>query len=128
VPILRHKSRTDPKTGLYNFEHAQKLIDEALAAARRSGRPVSVLMADLDHLRQINNRHGHLAGDELISAVGGVIADAVSDRGAGARFGGEEFCVVLPDMPIEAAAEVAEGIRDAVAHLRLPSIADGSPS
>jgi diguanylate cyclase (GGDEF)-like protein/putative nucleotidyltransferase with HDIG domain len=128
VPILRHKSRTDPKTGLYNFEHAQKLIEEALAAARRSGRPVSVLMADLDHLRQINNRYGHLAGDELIGAVGSVIAEAVAGRGAGARFGGEEFCVVLPELPIEAAAEVAEEIRAAVALLRLPSIADGTPS
>ena len=128
VPILRHKSRTDPKTGLYNFEHAQKLIEEALASARRSGRPVSILMADLDHLREINNRHGHLAGDELISAVADVIATACEGRGAGARFGGEEFCVVLPDLPIEAAAGVAEEIRAAVQCLRLPSIADGTPT
>ena len=128
VPILRHKSRTDPKTGLFNFEHAQKLIDDALANGRRSGRPVSILMLDLDHLRQINNRFGHLAGDDLINAVGGVLARACAGRGSAARFGGEEFCAVLPDVPMEAATEIAEQIRRDVERLRLPSISDGTPT
>src|SRR5262249_35089887 len=63
VPMLRHKSRLDPKTGLYNFEHLGLMLRRSLHDADRTGGHVGVLMIDLDHLRAVNNRWGHLAGD-----------------------------------------------------------------
>ena len=73
VPLLTHKSRTDPKTGLYNSEYFGHVLDDALAAAKRGHEALSIVMIDLDQLRQVNNRHGHLAGDRLISAVAAVV-------------------------------------------------------
>ncbi len=61
VPLLEHKSRTDPKTGLYNSEYFGNEVEDALEAASRSGSRLSIVMIDLDQLRVINNRHGHLA-------------------------------------------------------------------
>ena len=104
VPLLEHKSRTDPKTGLYNSAY---LGGRARGRARRGqalrAAGLSVVMIDLDQLRLVNNRHGHLAGDEVIQAV----ADAVAEgRGAhdgiAARFGGDELCVLLPKQPARA--------------------------
>src|SRR5215210_3743520 len=96
VPLLEHKSRTDPKTGLYNSEYLGGQIEDALAAARRNDGHVSVVMIDLDQLRLINNRHGHLAGDQLIRSVAEVVSEGAAEGGGiAARFGGDELCVLL---------------------------------
>jgi diguanylate cyclase (GGDEF)-like protein/putative nucleotidyltransferase with HDIG domain len=121
VPLLEHKSRTDPKTGLYNSEHLNKLIGTALAAARRDGHDLSVLMIDLDHLRVVNNTQGHLAGDRLIRGVADVLRDLTGEHGAAARFGGEEFCLMLPRASVTSAVEVAETARGRVATMKLRS-------
>jgi len=111
VPMLQHKSRLDPKTGLYNFEHLGLMLDRALEEARREAGHVSVLMLDLDHLRAVNNRWGHLAGDRLITGLADIIAAEVRPSDIAARFGGEEFCVVLPGTATTRAMAVAEAIR-----------------
>ncbi len=69
IPMLTHKARTDSKTGLFNFEHFTSEFDAALAVAEKDDSSLAVVMFDLDHLRQVNNRLGHLAGDRLIRAV-----------------------------------------------------------
>lgn len=115
IPVLRHASRTDAKTGLFNYSHVRHLMSVAVASAQRSRRPASVIMVDLDHLRAVNNRHGHLVGDELIAAVAGVLTELTEGRGSAGRFGGEEFCAVLPGLDSGATREIAEEIRRRVA-------------
>jgi diguanylate cyclase (GGDEF)-like protein len=111
VPALRHKSRTDPKTGLFNSERLRELMDDALASAFKRRRPVAVVMLDLDHLRQANNRFGHLAGDRLICDVADILAEEVGSSGVAARFGGEEFCLLLPGMDLIEAEQLSDRIR-----------------
>ncbi|MEA2125242.1 MAG: hypothetical protein QOI80_2024 [Solirubrobacteraceae bacterium] len=125
LPMLRHASRTDGKTGLFNYTHVRHLMAVAIDAAERSGRPASVLMVDLDHLRAVNNRHGHLVGDQLIASVAQTILACTHGRGSAGRFGGEEFCAVLPDLDAAAAREIAEEIRARVADGHLTG--DGLP-
>jgi diguanylate cyclase (GGDEF)-like protein len=111
VPMLRHKSRLDPKTGLYNFEHFGHMLARSLTEAEREASHVGVLMIDLDHLRAVNNRWGHLAGDRLIRGLADVIGAELQPSDVAARFGGEEFCVVLPGAAAQRSLAVAEAIR-----------------
>ena len=111
VPMLRHKSRLDPKTGLYNFEHLDHMLERTIQDAARGSGHVGVLMIDLDHLRAVNNRWGHLAGDRLIKGVAEVIEAEIEPSDVAARFGGEEFCVVLPGAATHRSLAVAEAIR-----------------
>lgn len=121
VPLLQHKSRTDPKTGLYNSEYLEKEVEDAVAGATRSGSRLSVVMIDLDQLRLINNRHGHPAGDKVIRAVAEVVsASASGNGGVAARFGGDELCVLLPDAPLERAREAADQLRSRIEEIEVP--------
>ena len=117
VPALRHKSRTDPKTGLFNFEHLRETLDESLRLATRRDDSVALVMIDLDHLRAINNRFGHLAGDQAILRVAEGLARAAHERGVAARFGGEEFCLLLPDWTAAQAEALVDGVRAEVRDL-----------
>ena len=121
VPLLEHKSRTDPKTGLYNSEYLEKELEDALAGAGRAGSRLSVVMIDLDQLRLINNRHGHLAGDQVIRAVAEVVSTgAAGNGGLAARFGGDELCVLLPETSLDRAREVADQLRSRIEDIELP--------
>jgi diguanylate cyclase (GGDEF)-like protein len=126
VPLLKHKSRTDPKTGLYNSEHFEAELAGALKAAKRDAKDLSVGMFDLDHLRAVNNRFGHLAGDELIRGIADLLVEYAPDDAVAARFGGEEFCLILPGMAPPAARELAERIRAATQLMTVRSADGGS--
>jgi diguanylate cyclase (GGDEF)-like protein/putative nucleotidyltransferase with HDIG domain len=115
VPRLEEQARIDPKTGLFNARHFSAALAEELARAQRFGRPVSLIMADLDLLREINNTYGHLVGDAVLSGVADVFREELRDYDVPARFGGEEFALLLPETNHEKALEVAERIRIAVA-------------
>jgi diguanylate cyclase (GGDEF)-like protein/putative nucleotidyltransferase with HDIG domain len=120
VPVLRHKSRTDPKTGLFNSEYFNNSLDDALRTARQNGRPLTVVMIDLDQLRQANNRYGHLVGDRLILAVAEAVLEVASEaEGIAARFGGDELCLLLPEMPLREGREVAERMRAGIEAIEL---------
>jgi diguanylate cyclase (GGDEF)-like protein len=126
VPLLEHKSRTDPKTGLYNSEYLGKELEDALAHVASSGSRLSVVMIDLDQLRLINNRHGHLAGDQVIRAVAEVVAATASaNDGLAARFGGDELCISLPDTSLERAREVADDLRSRIDEIQVPVDGNG---
>jgi diguanylate cyclase (GGDEF)-like protein/putative nucleotidyltransferase with HDIG domain len=114
VPLLEHKSRTDPKTGLYNSEYLANELADGLATARRNEEPFAVVMIDLDQLRAVNNRHGHLVGDELIRSVASVVTRVTGTAGIPARFGGDEMCIALPRTGLDAARALAEEVRRAV--------------
>jgi diguanylate cyclase (GGDEF)-like protein len=112
---LRQRAETDDKTGLLRFESWRPL---ALAEQRRcqnKQRPWSLAFADLDHFKAFNDRWGHLAGDDALASVAGLLRSHLRSRDLVARFGGEEFCVLLPDTGAEEAAAVAERLRCAVA-------------
>jgi diguanylate cyclase (GGDEF)-like protein/putative nucleotidyltransferase with HDIG domain len=115
VPRLQEEARVDPKTGLYNARHFGRVFGDELARSIRYGHPLSVLMVDLDLLREINNSYGHLAGDAVICAVADVFRSELRHYDVAARFGGEEFSILLPETPVEKALEIAERIRHAVA-------------
>ena len=112
VPALEEEARVDPKTGLFNARHFAAELREELARAERFDRPMSVIMADLDLLRDINNAYGHLAGDAVLRGDRATsFRGELRDYDVPARFGGEEFAILLPETTPEQALEIAERIR-----------------
>src|SRR5215217_3077545 len=115
VPALQEEARVDPKTGLFNARHFATELREELARAQRFRRPMAVIMADLDLLRDINNSYGHLAGDAVLKGIADIFRTELRPYDVAARFGGEEFAILLPETTPETALEIAERIRRAVA-------------
>ena len=115
VPALEQEARVDPKTGLYNARHFASAMDEELDRATRLERPLSLLMADLDLLREVNNSYGHLAGDAVLQGIAAIFGRELRHYDVPARFGGEEFSILLPETTRETALEIAERLRRAVA-------------
>jgi diguanylate cyclase (GGDEF)-like protein len=115
VPALQAEARVDPKTGLFNARHFAAALRDELGRAIRFERPMALLMADLDLLRDINNTYGHLAGDAVLAGVAKVFREQLREYDVPARFGGEEFSILLPETTPDKAAEIAERIRRAVA-------------
>jgi diguanylate cyclase (GGDEF)-like protein/putative nucleotidyltransferase with HDIG domain len=115
IPQLQAEARVDPKTGLYNARHFAVVMQEELGRAQRFQRPMSLIMADLDLLRDINNTYGHLAGDAVLRGISEVFRQQLRHYDVPARFGGEEFSILLPETPPDQAFEIADRIRRAVA-------------
>src|SRR4051794_23414373 len=118
VPKLQAEARVDAKTGLYNARHFATAMQEELGRAQRFQRPLSLIMADLDLLRDINNTYGHLAGDAVLRGIADVFREQLRHYDVPARFGGEEFSILLPETPPDQALEIAERIRRACAAKR----------
>jgi len=114
LPKLKHEAQTDSKTGLLNIRYFNRLMADALTHAKQTDRPFSVIMADLDFLRRINNNYGHLAGDMVLIGVSRILQRSVRHADAVGRFGGEEFAILLPDIDPEEAYIIAERIRVAI--------------
>src|SRR4029453_19115979 len=115
VPQLQEEARVDPKTGLFNARHFAAALNDELLRAERFDRPPSLVMAGLDLLRDINNTYGHLAGDAVLQGIAEVFRAQLRQYDVPARFGGEEFAILLPETPPDEAFEIAEGVRCAVA-------------
>lgn len=107
-------SLVDPLTGLWNFRKLDLDLHSHLTKARRYGHPVSFLMIDIDNFKNFNDEHGHIAGDTVLKCIAAVISDAVRDADEVYRYGGEEFCVLMPETPKDGAVQVAERIRESV--------------
>ncbi len=118
IPQLQAEARVDPKTGLYNARHFAAVMQEELTRARRFQRPMALIMADLDLLRDINNTYGHLAGDAVLRGISEIFRQQLRHYDVPARFGGEEFSILLPETPPQQAFEIADRIRRAVAARR----------
>lgn len=115
-------STVDPLTGLFNRTFFFAAVDREIARSARSGRGFCLLMMDLDELKTINDRHGHFVGDRVIGGVGEVIRDGVRRIDIAARYGGDEFVVLLPETDPTGAYVLAEKIRIGVAELVLPGM------
>jgi diguanylate cyclase (GGDEF)-like protein len=112
VPHLQAEARIDAKTGLLTPRALQERLEDELSGG--PGRCGALLMADLDLLREVNNTHGHLAGDAVLRTVGETFLTTLRAGDVAGRFGGEEFCVLLPGAGREEAVDVAERLRQAV--------------
>jgi diguanylate cyclase (GGDEF)-like protein len=115
LPSMELAARLDPKTDLFNARYFATALEAEIERARRFGRPLSILLADLDLLRNVNNTYGHLAGDAVLRGVAAVLRSQLRPFDIPCRFGGEEFAVVLPEAGHEDALAIAERIRGAVA-------------
>jgi diguanylate cyclase (GGDEF)-like protein len=112
---LQKLSITDALTGLNNRRHLTETLAMEVARGRRLGDRFAVLMIDIDHFKEYNDRYGHLAGDALLSRLAGIFRSAIRDIDYAARYGGEEFLLLLHGAAPEDAARVAERIRMVVA-------------
>ncbi|HEY3505158.1 MAG TPA: GGDEF domain-containing protein [Actinocatenispora sp.] len=124
VDQLTDEARTDAKTGLAVAGWWHQRATAELERARVRGDTYAVLVADLDHFKQINDAYGHLVGDEALRAVATAVATGVRGKDLAGRFGGEEFVLALPDTDPDRAVLVAERLRERVAELRVPSRRD----
>lgn len=109
---------TDGLTGLYNHRFIFERLEEEIAKVARYGRPLSIIMLDIDNFKQVNDTFGHRAGDEVILSVAHAIMASLRKTDVAGRYGGEEFLVLLPETDLKAAHIVAEKIRNTVALLQ----------
>jgi diguanylate cyclase (GGDEF)-like protein/putative nucleotidyltransferase with HDIG domain len=120
VPRLEAEARLDPKTGLYNARHLEAALHDEIERAERFQRPFSVLVADLDLLRDVNNSYGHLAGDAVLKSIADIFKETLRTYDVPTRFGGEDFAILLPETAAEDALRIAERVRSAVAATLFP--------
>lgn len=121
---LERLATTDRLTGLWNRARFDEFLAKEVKRCQRYGRPLSLLMIDLDHFKRVNDTHGHRKGDEVLAAVGELLLDSSRNSDLPARYGGEEMALVLPETPLDGAVLVAERLRKAVSSLEFHD-ADG---
>ena len=119
---MEHRARTDFLTGLPNHGAFQATLESELGRAQRHNHPLSLLIIDLDFLKDVNDRFGHPTGDMVIKAVGETIIKGCREFDVASRYGGEEFTVILPETPIEDASRVADRIREMIASQVFPGL------
>lgn len=117
---------TDPLTGCHNRLAFSQRFPEALAHAQRYGRPLSLVFCDVDRFKSINDNHGHPVGDQVLTAMGHCLRDALrASSDWVARYGGEEFVLVLPETPLSQAQDVAERLRQQIEQTVAVALPDG---
>src|SRR5467141_3368843 len=121
--VLREKLRElamhDKLTGLYNRHYVEEWFGLELRRAQRHGRPIAAIMLDVDHFKHFNDSFGHEAGDMVLREVAGALGRTTRGSDVASRYGGEEFLVLLPECPFDAALRRAERMREEVAKLEL---------
>ena len=114
---LEHAALTDSLTGMQNRRYFDDALREYLEEFRRIGKPIGLLLLDLDHFKSVNDTHGHDVGDEVLRVVAGCLREFTRYHDVVARLGGEEFAVVAPNMDTDMLIKLAERIRKAIAAL-----------
>ena len=112
---VQTQAMTDALTGLYNHGYFQERLDRETKLADRNNDQVSLILLDLDHLKRINDTHGHRTGDAALCHVASIMQSTVREVDVCARYGGEEFVVILPQCDRQSAIEVAERLRQSIA-------------
>lgn len=111
---LERLARTDSLTGLLNRQRLMERLEKEVERATRYGRPLSVMIMDLDHFKEVNDNYGHLAGDSVLVSTAKTVSSTLRATDFAGRYGGEEFCVVLPETGMDGAADLAQRLREAV--------------
>ncbi|UUY06287.1 diguanylate cyclase [Svornostia abyssi] len=123
LALAESRAATDGLTGLPNRRSFEETLKRMAAQAGRTKTPLSALALDLDHFKSVNDTHGHEVGDEVLAAMGALLADLVRASDFAARIGGEEFVVLAPDTARDGAVALAETIRAAVREVAVPGVA-----
>jgi diguanylate cyclase (GGDEF)-like protein len=124
--IVQRQAITDDLTGLVNRRRFVEALDAEIERARRFGSPLTVVLADLDNFKQVNDDHGHHAGDDVLRSFAGLLRAHVRDVDVCARIGGEEFAIVLPETDEAGAGSVAERMRESLATVPI-AVTEGGP-
>lgn len=119
--LIEHLSLTDSLTGIANRRAITEFLQEHLTLAQRKQRPIAVLIADLDHFKQINDRHGHLVGDQALRLSAQCFVQSIRESDRLGRYGGEEFLIVFPQTSLQEATEIAERCRQQLSEVELYS-------
>jgi diguanylate cyclase (GGDEF)-like protein len=114
TPSLHDRAIIDGLTGLFTRRHFDIRIDDMFRLARRYATPFALILMDLDYFKQVNDTHGHRAGDVVLRETAGLVTGGIRDCDSAFRYGGEEFAVLLPETPAEHARAIAERLRKAV--------------
>jgi diguanylate cyclase (GGDEF)-like protein len=109
--IVFRMAVTDGLTNLVNRKQLDTILNEEIPRARRHARELSLLMVDIDHFKQINDAHGHLTGDSVLRGIAALLQKRLRPNDRLGRYGGEEFCAILPETPLHNAAKFAEELR-----------------
>lgn len=117
----RRLATTDPLTGVFNRRTFIELAERELARCQRSGEPLRLLMLDLDYFKRVNDVHGHLVGDEVLAGFAHTVSGCLRRADLLVRYGGDEFCVLLPDADTGTAETLAERIRAVIDGTPLPT-------
>lgn len=112
---LYEMATRDYLTGLLNRREGLRRFREEISKSRRSRRPLTVIMLDIDHFKKVNDKHGHLAGDYVLQHLIEVLTPYLRDYDIFCRYGGEEFLLILPDTPLPEGGEIAERLRKKIA-------------
>lgn len=111
---LREVSNRDGLTKLFNRRYIEETLSREFSRARRHAHPLAVILTDIDHFKQVNDIHGHLAGDEVLRVISQRLQDSLRDTDILGRYGGEEFLIVLPETGCEGGKVLAERLRRAI--------------
>ena len=122
---FKELSDTDPLTGLYNRRFFSEILESELQRARRLKSCVSLLVADIDHFKSVNDKYGHQVGDHVLVEVADCLRKGLRSYDVASRYGGEEFVLILPATPAEAGIEVAERLRRSVENMILEAPMEG---
>jgi len=109
--IIFSMTITDGLTNLYNRKQLDAAMDDELARSQRHGRPLAVLMLDIDHFKRVNDTYGHLAGDSVLRGLAALLQKRVRPTDKLGRYGGEEFCAILPETSHSSAMKIADDLR-----------------
>jgi diguanylate cyclase (GGDEF)-like protein len=120
---LQALSYTDELTGLLNRRSLSAVLQQGVEDAVDKQLPLSLLMLDIDHFKQLNDTHGHAMGDKVLTAFGGLLKHRLRDSDYSCRYGGEEFCVILTNTAMQGAHKAAEDIRRAVMEMKTDGVA-----
>ena len=116
---LQEQAVRDALTGLYNRRYLDEMLEREVSRARREGIPLALVMLDIDHFKRVNDTYGHQAGDEVLCILAATLLADIRTEDTACRYGGEELLIMLPNMPLAAAIERAEGWRRSVEALSI---------
>lgn len=121
IKRVRNEANTDSLTQLPNRRYLDVLLPEQLKFSEREGQALGVMMLDVDHFKQLNDRHGHLQGDKALRALATYLRDHLREQDVACRYGGEEFAIIVPGASLADVVQLAERVRAGIERLVIPS-------